>query len=346
MSIEEIVHPEDARALKVLMNVPALPKVMEKVFEYGYDEISWMENLSTNLRLSESQMPEIYNHLPPICKRLGIPVPELYLQMSPTVNAWTSGHHKVYIVLTLGLIKKIHGEELDAVLAHECGHILCQHVLYQTLANAIFSFGDSNSDSIVGVLGNVAMKPVRQALVSWSRASELTADRVACVLTSAETLSRALARIDMIPRYIVDNMDVKEWACQGKDFEAMKKGTAWNKIVHWLSNSDAYHPFSPIRAYEAMTWEKTDTCKRLKDNPSCLNLEIPESFIFSFTGNMLKKTSETAKDLGEKAQKAIPEMATGIQRMKKDATKTLDSLAVDKSFGNVLSKFGINKNNK
>ena len=61
---------------------------------------------------------------------------------------------------------------------------------------------------------------------------------------------------------------------------------------------------------------------------------------------MLKKTSETAKDLGEKAQKAIPEMVTGIQRMKKDATKTLDSLAVDKSFGNVLSKFGINKNNK
>ena len=34
MSIEEIVHPEDARALKVLMNVPALPKVMENVFEY------------------------------------------------------------------------------------------------------------------------------------------------------------------------------------------------------------------------------------------------------------------------------------------------------------------------
>ena len=150
MSIEELIHPDDTKALKVLMNIPALPQVMEKVFEYGYDEISWTENLTTNLRLSETQMPEIYNRLPPICERLGIPVPELYLQMSNIANSWTSGRKKVYIVLTLGLIRRVKGDALDAVLAHECGHILCQHVLYQTLANAIFSFGESFSDSLGG----------------------------------------------------------------------------------------------------------------------------------------------------------------------------------------------------
>ena len=97
MSIEELIHPDDTKALKVLMNIPALPQVMEKVFEYGYDEISWTENLTTNLRLSETQMPEIYNRLPPICERLGIPVPELYLQMSNIANSWTSGRKKVIL---------------------------------------------------------------------------------------------------------------------------------------------------------------------------------------------------------------------------------------------------------
>lgn len=116
MSIEELIHPDDTKALKVLMNIPALPQVMEKVFEYGYDEISWTENLTTNLRLSETQMPEIYNRLPPICERLGIPVPELYLQMSNIANSWTSGRKKVYIVLTLGLIRRVKGDALDAVL--------------------------------------------------------------------------------------------------------------------------------------------------------------------------------------------------------------------------------------
>lgn len=114
--------------------------LMEKIFQYGFDELSWSENVTTNLRLSERQMPDIYNRLPPICKRLGIPVPELYVQMTPIVNAWTSGHSRPYIVLTLGLIRRIKDEELDAVLAHECGHILCEHVIYQTFANAVFFF--------------------------------------------------------------------------------------------------------------------------------------------------------------------------------------------------------------
>lgn len=277
MTLDDLIHPADTSALKTLKNIPALPKVMEKIFEYGYDEIQWTENVTTNLRLCETQMPEIYNRLPPICKRLGIPVPELYLQMTPIPNAWTSGHKKVYIVLTLGLIRRCKDEELDAVLAHECGHILCQHVLYQTLANAIFSIGDSLSESIVGSIGNMAMKPIRQALIAWSRASELSADRVACIITSAEVLARALARISLIPTPIVNGMDFKAWADQGKDYEEMKNGTAWNKIVHWMANSDVDHPYCPVRAYEAFEWEKTEICKELRSRP--FRLEAPKKAI-------------------------------------------------------------------
>ncbi len=298
MNIEELIHPEDAQSLKVLMNIPALPKVMEKVFEYGYDEISWTENITTNLRLSESQMPEIYNHLPPICARLGIPVPELYLEMTQVVNAWTSGYKKPYIVLTLGLIRKVKGDELDAVLAHECGHILCQHVLYQTLANAVFTLGDSVADTLVGFVGNAVMKPLKQALVSWSRASELSADRVACIISPSSALSYALARIDMIPKYIVDSMDLEVWAKQGEDFENMKKGSTWNKVVHWMSNSDTYHPFSPVRVYEAMKWEKTSICQDFRAKTGCLNfeskkLELPSAsdMLFDKVNNLTKEVS-------------------------------------------------------
>lgn len=267
MKLEDLIHPEDAKTLKALKNIPALPTIMEKVFQYGYDEISWSENVTSNLRLSENQMPEIYNRLPPICERLGIPVPELYLQMTPIPNAWTSGHSKPYIVLTLGLIKRVKDEELDAVLAHECGHIVCQHVLYQTLASAIFSFGDSMADSFLGTIGSAALKPVRQALIAWSRASELSADRIACLFVPAQTLAKALARISLIPRYIVDNMDINAWAMQGKDFEDLKDGTAWNKIVRWMANSDADHPYHPVRVYEALMWIETDGYHEFLSNP-------------------------------------------------------------------------------
>ena len=39
-------------------------------------------------------------------------------------------------------------EELDAVIAHECGHILCHHVLYHSIAHYVMDGLDS-----LGVLG-------------------------------------------------------------------------------------------------------------------------------------------------------------------------------------------------
>lgn len=305
MYINNLIHPEDARTLKALKSIPALPKLMEKIFHYGYDEIAWSENVTTNLRLSEKQMPDIYNRLPPICRRFGIPVPELYLQMTQIANSWTSGQTRPYIVVTLGLIRRLTPEELDAVLAHECGHIICQHVLYQTLANAIFSFGDSITDSLVGVLGNTAMKPIRQALIAWSRASELSADRFACIVSTPETLARALARIDFVPRYMVNDMNISAWAEQGKDYEALKKGTAWNKIVHWMANTDADHPYSPVRVYEAMQWEKTEICRQLKGRHFCIEYDSPETVKAADVTNVSSDIINKGREIADKGQELV-----------------------------------------
>lgn len=289
MNTQDFIHPDDAAALKALQSIPALPTLMKKVFEYGYDEISWSNNVTSNIRLSQTQMPEVYKHLPPICHQLGIPVPELYLNMSPVANAWTSGHKRVYIVITLGLVKRFKDEELDAVLAHECGHILCQHVLYSMLANSVFELGDTLMDSFLGQIGNAAMKPIKQGLFSWSRASELSADRVACMITSAATLTRVLAKLERIPQYILNTMDFNAWAQQGADYEQLKNGGTWSKIVRYMSNIDLDHPYSPVRAYEAMQWENSEQCVRLKSNLklliggktcSCCGAPISEDWSF------------------------------------------------------------------
>lgn len=334
MTAQDFIHPDDAAALKALKSIPALTTVMEKVFQYGYEEMAWAENVTTNIRLSETQMPEIYNRLPPICKKLGIPVPELYLQMSNIANAWTSGNDRVYIVITLGLIKRCKGEELDAVLAHECGHIVCQHVLYQTLANAIFTFGDSMSDSIAGAVGGVVMKPIRQALIAWSRASELSADRVACVITPALTLAKVLARISMVPAYIVEQMDFDAWAQQGKDFEDLKNGSAWNKIVRWMANSDADHPYNPVRVYQAMLWEQTETCKRMRECQSSLSLQSAAQSLTSHAEDITAKASSVMQGIfnDKKAQQA------------KDGIKdTVSQFTKDVNVNSVFSKFGFKK---
>ncbi len=265
MNASDFIHPDDAAALQALKNIPVFPAVMEKVFQFGLDEIQWSENVTTNLRLSDSQLPEIYKHLPPICQKLGIQIPELYLQMSPIPNAWTSGNNRVYIVVTLGLIKRFKDEELIAVLAHECGHILCQHVLYSMLADSLYNLGDFFVESIVGQIGSVAMKPLKQALMTWSRASELTADRVACLITSASTMTKVLARLEGIPKTILNDMNYEALTTQGADYENLKNGNSWKKIIRYMSNSGLDHPYGPVRAFEVNQWEKSWKCQQLKN---------------------------------------------------------------------------------
>ncbi len=298
MNIQDIIHPDDAAALNNLKSIPALPTIIEKVMQYGYEEIQWSSNIASNIRLSEKQMPEVYNRLITICYKLGINIPELYLQTSPMLNAWTSGNKRVYIVVTLGLIRRLKGEELDAVLAHECGHILCQHVLYSMLANAIYDLGDSLMEGIVGSIGNMAMKPIKQALFSWYRASELSADRVACLITSPEVLTRVLAKLDGIPPIILKDLDLDEWTKQGADYEQMKNGSAWSKVVRYISNADMSHPYGPVRAYEAKRWAGGTNYQRLKASPcmqlsgdACLSCGKPISREWTFCrccGNKLK----------------------------------------------------------
>ena len=254
INIQDFIHPDDASALNNLKSIPALPTLLEKVIQYGYEEMDWSRNIASNVRINERQMPEIYCRLIAVCRKLQMPIPELYLQMSPIPNAWTSGNTRTYIVVTLGLIRRFQEEELDAVLAHECGHILCHHVLYSMLANAIFDLGDSLMDSILGSIGNAAMIPIKQALLGWSRASELSADRVACVVSSPETMIRVLAKLDGIPPIILKDMNLDEWSTQGADYEKMRHGSGVSKVVRYISNTDLTHPYGPVRAYEVRRW--------------------------------------------------------------------------------------------
>lgn len=257
MNPSEFIHPDDRATLKSLQSIPALPAIMNKVFELGLDDILWSENITSNLRLSEHQMPEVYRLLPPICKQLGIPEPELYLSSSVMPNSWTSGKARTYIVVTFGLVRRLTEDELIAVLAHECGHILCDHVIYSTLAEGIFNFGEFITENIVGgnLINSVALKGLRQKLAAWQRASELSADRVACMVASADSLIRGLAKIERIPYIARKNMNYDAWAQQGADYEALKDGKAWGKVVRWIANSDMDHPYSAVRAYEAKKWE-------------------------------------------------------------------------------------------
>ena len=155
----DFIHPEDAAALEQLESIPGFPAFVKKVLELGLEQMQYGINMASAIRLSPTQLPDIYHHLPPICEKLGIEEPEFYLKMDPVPNAWTFGDTRKYITITSGLVEVLNDRELDAVIAHECGHILCRHVLYHSIATYILNGIDS-----LGILGACTV-PIQYAIL-------------------------------------------------------------------------------------------------------------------------------------------------------------------------------------
>ena len=267
MKPSDFIHPGDAAALRQMESIPGFATLVKKILSIGIENLQYGVNMASSIRLSEKQLPQIYRHLPPICQHMGIPEPEFYLQMDPVPNAWTSGDSRIYITVTSSLVEMMNDEELDAIIAHECGHILCRHVLYHTVAHWISS-GLAN----LGILGKLAT-PVQYALCYWSRKSELSADRAASIITSPEMVASTMARLSGGPKSLTSQIDMKEWASQADEYDKIQNNGLWNKTLQLAVTAGLDHPFSAVRVREILKWGESEHYQMIKsggvmDNPS------------------------------------------------------------------------------
>ena len=256
----DFIHPEDAAALQQMESIPGFPTLVKKILSLGLEQLQYGINMASAIRLSPIQLPELYNHLPPICKKLGIEEPEFYLSMDPNPNAWTFGDSKIYITVTSGLIEMMNDDELDAVLAHECGHILCRHVLYHTIARYVLSGIDS-----LGILGALTV-PVQFAILYWERKSELSCDRAASIVTNPDVVSRTMARLSGGPLSITEKINMKEWAKQADQYENIRNDGLWNRTLQISAIASQNHPFAAVRVREILKWAESEQYKNIKTN--------------------------------------------------------------------------------
>jgi Zn-dependent protease with chaperone function len=249
-SAHDVLHPLDRMARDNLEQIPGLRKASD-LYLRSVDERAMRQSLmSSALRLSPTQLPRIYRLLPPICDAFGIDEPELYLAHSTEVNAWTFGQTRTSIVLYSGLLEYMKEAEIEAVLAHECGHILCQHVLYRSMALALERA--AGMTRIAGLIGG----PMRLALLNWVRKSELTADRAAVAyLGRAEPMLQVLLRFAGVVQWARDDeYSLDEFARQAAEFETMMENR-WEKFVQWWSGTGGgTHPLLALRVREVQRW--------------------------------------------------------------------------------------------
>ena len=272
IKIQDFIHPEDEAARRNMESIPGFPAAVKAFLRLGYEQFSHGINMASKIRLSDKQLPELYNKLAPICSKLNIQEPELYLEMNPAPNAYTFGDTRIFLTITSGLIEYLTEYEVNAVIAHECGHIACRHVLYHTMANLIKSGAD-----IFGILG-VLTTPIQLALLYWSRKSELSADRAAAAaMGSAEPVIETMVRLSGGSKSITGKVDIKEYALQADAYDALQD-SKWDKMLQTYAVAFQSHPFAAVRVREILKWCETEHYQRLMENiklqesgTTCLN---------------------------------------------------------------------------
>ena len=135
------MHPEDAKAIQVLRRLKGFDELIRISMEYGYEQIYRGENPGMLLKVNAQNFPSLYAAFKDVVKTVGIREPELYIYNDPEMNAYTYGETNTFIALSSSIVERMNIDELRCIIAHECGHILCQHTLYNTLLRTIQELG-------------------------------------------------------------------------------------------------------------------------------------------------------------------------------------------------------------
>lgn len=254
----DFTHPEDRAALERLRTIPLFPSCVKAFMKMFPERVLHGLNMANKVRLGPRQILKLYRHLPHVCERLGIDEPEFYLEMHPYPNAYTYGDKRVFITVTSGLAESLNADEFRTVVAHECGHIACKHVLYHTMARTMIDAGAA----IFGPIARLSL-PIQLALLYWMRRSELSADRAAAfVMGSDKPVVEVMARLAGGPKSITKNLNLELYAKQAEAYDQLME-SKWDQVLQGMMVMSQQHPFLAVRANEIRTWCRSEAFLRL-----------------------------------------------------------------------------------
>ena len=270
---ELYIHDLDRKAFAALNTFPKFVKLKEAYISNYDEKAAKISFMSSAIRLSENQMPEIYNLLPPICEKLGIVVPEMYYVKSKEINAATGGSEHPYVYVTSQLVKKVPNELISSVLAHECGHIACKHYLYHSMAIQLIEGIDRSPLTAIPGIGRLLTPTLVRALLFWDRCSELSADRAAVLCDgNPESMIDALLKINGYS----DDINRDEFIKQALDLKAFVNDSDANKFIEAMLTQGDTHPRLATRAYECYEWAHTSQYQGIIDGTYTLVTKAEE----------------------------------------------------------------------
>ncbi|GBF82386.1 M48 family metallopeptidase [Aphanothece sacrum] len=312
ISSEAFRHPLDKQAEQTLRSVPGFDILAKSFIEYLYERPQQIYLMGNSVKAGPRQYFTLYGIFRETVKDLDIyPEPTLYVSQNPQVNAYSLGHEQPYLIFNTGLLDLLSETELRTVVAHELGHIKCNHTILTQMA--IWAMGAASLlGEITLGLGNLITTGLIYAFYEWRRKAELSADRAALlVMDDVNPILTTMMKMAGGSQKYAHECHLDEFIRQSNNYRDLDQDNLNQLYKFFMYNGGngvfLTHPFPVERLHYLQEWSTSNDYQNIRQGnyqkagkEGSVNADIKENEV----DNLRQQIEELQREINQiKTQK-------------------------------------------
>ncbi|MDJ0530364.1 MAG: M48 family metallopeptidase [Microcystis sp. M53600_WE12] len=310
ISSQAFKHPLDQQAEQALRSVPGFDLLAKSFSEYLYERPQQILLMGNDLKVGPRQYATLYGIYRQCLRDLDMsPEPNLYVSQNPSANAYSLGSEHPYIVFNTALLDLLDEEEIRVILAHELGHLKCDHSILIQMSFWVMGAANFLGGITLG-LGKAITTGLVYAFYEWRRKAELSADRAALLVSDDLNLVlRTLMKCAGGSQKYLHECNLEEFIRQGEAYRQLDQDNL-NQIYKFLiynggNGSFLTHPFSVERVHYLQEWFNSESYRQIRRGN------------YAKTGVKSSINVDANDSESERLQRQIAELQAEIERAKR-----------------------------
>jgi len=255
-------HPLDLQATNTLKQIPGVDIAIRSVLGSVAEQFFYLNNIASSVLVSEKQLPHLHKLLIEACEILDLEPPQLYIQQNPTPNAYTFAMRgkQPFVVMHTSLIEMLTPEEIQAVIAHELGHLKCEHGVYLTMANVLVL-----AANLLPTWGTVLAQSLQEQMLQWVRCAEFSCDRAALLaIQDPKVVMSVLMKLAGGSPSLAPQLNLDAFIEQAHAYDSIATDSL-GEMLQAAQTAQLTHPVPVIRAREIERWSSSAEYQAILD---------------------------------------------------------------------------------
>ncbi|MEQ8995086.1 MAG: M48 family metallopeptidase [Coleofasciculus sp. B1-GNL1-01] len=260
LKADQFRHPLDFQATQALKQFPGLDLMVRNLLGPLAEQFFYLNNIAASVLVGENQLPHLHDLLLDACKTLDLEPPQLYVQQHPVPNAYTFAMRgkQPFIVLHTALIDMLTPEEIQAVIAHELGHLKCEHGVYLTPLNIMIL-----AASLLPTWGAVIAQSLQEQMLEWLRCAEFSCDRAALLATqNPRVVMSVLMKLAGGSPTLAPQLNLDAFIAQARAYDDISNSEL-GELLKSAQTAQLSHPVPVLRAREIDKWASSQAYQSL-----------------------------------------------------------------------------------